>query len=168
MTIPDREAREAALIEALRFYRERAWRYCEADEEWVLTNEGETDKGAVATKALEAWKATPSTAPSQPSDREVVEASKTEDLRQEIIAQNAEYYDKPLNEGHEVEALDRSHCAENFLAEKILEHPYVVKHPDLFAAAEKAHQAVLDLYQAIGRKSFDEADALSKHLVQRG
>lgn len=51
--LEEAEAEIARLRNALRFYRETAWRYCEADEEWVLTSDGVADKGAVAAAALE-------------------------------------------------------------------------------------------------------------------
>ena len=50
------------------------------------------------------------------------------------------------------EALDRSECCASLVVDWLIEHPVIEARKDWFALAERAHEALFDLYQAIGRE----------------
>lgn len=50
------------------------------------------------------------------------------------------------------EALHMASYLTEAVAERLMEHKAIEQNPEWFALAEKAHQALFDLYQAIGRK----------------
>lgn len=56
-----------------------------------------------------------------------------------------------LNSGHLLEALDRAHTIQVMLDELLGDHPIIEGHSDLKAAYDRASEAIMDLYQAIGR-----------------
>ncbi len=57
-----------------------------------------------------------------------------------------------LDEFHWHEALDRAYVLEDTFSRHVWEHPAIQQSPDLAAKAEAIHDAMCELYQAIGRK----------------
>jgi hypothetical protein len=48
--------------------------------------------------------------------------------------------------------MDRSECCASLVASWLIEHPAIEARKDWMALAEKAHDALFELYQAIGRE----------------
>lgn len=48
------------------------------------------------------------------------------------------------------EALDRVHVLAEGLGQNVIDHPFLVSRPDLTVLADRAAEALADLYQAIG------------------
>lgn len=57
--------------------------------------------------------------------------------------------DKP-NEGHYIEATHVACIVQALVERELVEHPAIDYHPEFKALAEKASQALFDLYQAVG------------------
>lgn len=55
-----------------------------------------------------------------------------------------------LDAFHQHEALHTSHVLMSTWAEHIVDHSYIQTHPELLLLAEKAHGAMMEVYQAIG------------------
>jgi hypothetical protein len=56
---------------------------------------------------------------------------------------------KGLNEGHYLEATDRSYIVANMMEDVLIEHPVFKKHKELRKRVKKAQQLVLEAYQLI-------------------
>lgn len=60
--------------------------------------------------------------------------------------------ESPYNDGHTHEALHTTHVLMDTFGNHVLETRCIEQFPDVKVAAEKAHQALFDLYQLIGMK----------------
>ena len=60
--------------------------------------------------------------------------------------------DRPYNDGYTHEALHLTWVLSETVGEYIIDTRCADEFPDVKAAAEKAHQALFDLYQLIGSK----------------
>jgi hypothetical protein len=56
---------------------------------------------------------------------------------------------------HRHEALDRTHLCASLVSDFLIDHPWLVTHPELHAQAEQAMALLSDLYQKIGEQHFD-------------
>lgn len=56
------------------------------------------------------------------------------------------------NDGHVVQALEATHIVESLLSNHVLTQPLILADDELQAAAEKAAEALAELYQLIGAK----------------
>lgn len=54
-----------------------------------------------------------------------------------------------LNEGHYVEAIDRTYIVANFIETTLLGHPVFQKHLKIKKKTEKAEQLILEIYQEL-------------------
>ena len=50
------------------------------------------------------------------------------------------------------EALDRTHVVSTLFDDVLVEHPYIVAHPDLKEQVDRISELLGDLYQAIGAR----------------
>ena len=57
-----------------------------------------------------------------------------------------------MDQFSEHEALDRTHCIQHMLEQLLLDHPVIQGDAEFQELAEKAAEALAELYQAIGRK----------------
>ncbi len=55
----------------------------------------------------------------------------------------------------QLEALHSCHIVEGVFEAHVLAASFVCEDPDLSAQAEKVHEAIVEMYQAIGRKKAD-------------
>lgn len=66
--------------------------------------------------------------------------------------------ENPYNDGYTHEALHTTHVLLDTFEGHVLETRCADEFPDVKAAAEKAHQAMFDLYQLIGLKFVDDPE----------
>lgn len=64
------------------------------------------------------------------------------------LGDNLEFND--LDRFHYHEALDRSYIVANIMEDLLVEHPVILKHPELKERIRKAQELVLEAYQLIG------------------
>jgi len=62
----------------------------------------------------------------------------------------------PYNDGYTHEALHTAHVLMDTFSNHVIETRCADEFPDVMEAAQKAHQAIFDLYQLIGTKFSDE------------
>lgn len=60
------------------------------------------------------------------------------------------------NDGYTHEAMHTTHVLMETFSAHVLETRCTAEFPDVFEAADKAHQALFDLYQLIGSKFVDD------------
>lgn len=58
--------------------------------------------------------------------------------------------DRPLDAFHAHEALHTAHVLMDCYGDHVADHPYVQANPELAGLAERAIEAMMDVYQAIG------------------
>ena len=58
---------------------------------------------------------------------------------------------QPLDPFHAHEVIDRSHVICCMIDDFLLDHPYVVAHPDIKAKIEKGQMLLADAYQELSR-----------------
>jgi hypothetical protein len=63
--------------------------------------------------------------------------------------------DKPINEGHYFELMDRASVALDYLYQFVGSHPLMRREPRLRELYEKAESILADLYQEAGRLEFE-------------
>lgn len=61
-----------------------------------------------------------------------------------------DYVNRTLDEFHQHEALHTAHVLTETWAEHVMDSRFVEAYPDIAAKAEKAMDAMMDVYQAIG------------------
>jgi len=64
--------------------------------------------------------------------------------------------DDPYNDGYTHEALHTTHVLMDTFSNHVIETRCADEFPDVKAAAERAHEALFNLYQLIGMKFSDE------------
>ncbi|MBF0353825.1 MAG: hypothetical protein HQL43_01135 [Alphaproteobacteria bacterium] len=90
----------------------------------------------------------------------MVDTNDTESLRRDILADMGED-EATLQERFAPgtfgchEALHMASVSLEIVDRHLLEHPAIALKPEWFALAEKAHQALFDLYQAIGGETLE-------------
>ena len=64
----------------------------------------------------------------------------------------------PINKGHYLELMDRIHIVSCTIDEHILNHPLSENEPDIQRELDEALSLLLDAYQLVGSKEYEDED----------